>query len=82
MSNVSNPVIAEQLSKAERELILELSCSLRTISYLPQYDEGYLSVGCRPCAALPLDPDNSRSGRWGGTKLECGIRAFSTRGKR
>jgi len=28
MSNVSNPVIAEQLSEAERELILELSCSL------------------------------------------------------
>ncbi len=49
------------------------------ISYLPQYDEGYLSIGCQPCTALPADPNNPRSGRWGGTKLECGIHTFSTR---
>jgi phosphoadenosine phosphosulfate reductase len=47
------------------------------ISNLPQYDEGYLSIGCQPCTALPLDPSNPRSGRWGGTKLECGIHTFS-----
>jgi len=46
---------------------------------LPQYDEGYLSIGCQPCTALPADPYNPRSGRWGGTKLECGIHTFSTR---
>ena len=47
------------------------------ISHLPQYDEGYLSIGCEPCTALPADPNNPRSGRWGGTKLECGIHTFS-----
>jgi phosphoadenosine phosphosulfate reductase len=49
------------------------------ISHLPQYDEGYLSIGCEPCTALPSDPNNPRSGRWGGTKLECGIHTFSKR---
>jgi phosphoadenosine phosphosulfate reductase len=48
------------------------------IPHLPQYDEGYLSIGCQPCTALPLDPSNPRSGRWSGTKLECGIHTFST----
>src|SRR5580704_9178833 len=47
------------------------------IPHLPQYDEGYLSIGCQPCTALPSDPNNPRSGRWGGTKLECGIHTFS-----
>jgi phosphoadenosine phosphosulfate reductase len=49
------------------------------IPHLPQYDEGYLSIGCEPCTALPLDANNPRSGRWGGTKLECGIHTFSER---
>jgi len=49
------------------------------ISHLPQYDEGYLSIGCQPCTTLPADPNNPRSGRWGGTKLECGIHTFSKR---
>lgn len=47
------------------------------LSYLPQYDEGYSSIGCQPCTAIPDDPDNLRSGRWGGKKLECGIHTFS-----
>jgi phosphoadenosine phosphosulfate reductase len=49
------------------------------LSYLPQYDQGYGSIGCEPCTALPDDPDNPRSGRWGGKKLECGIHTFSER---
>jgi len=49
------------------------------ISYLPQYDQGYLSIGCQPCTTLPSDPNNPRSGRWGGTKLECGIHSFTSR---
>jgi phosphoadenosine phosphosulfate reductase len=40
---------------------------------LPLYDKGYTSIGCWPCTALPADPDNPRSGRWAGNKLECGI---------
>ncbi len=51
------------------------------ISYLPQYDQGYLSIGCEPCTAIPDNPNNPRSGRWGGTKLECGIHTFSERGQ-
>jgi phosphoadenosine phosphosulfate reductase len=51
------------------------------IPHLPQYDEGYLSIGCEPCTALPTDPNNARSGRWGGTKLECGIHTFSERAR-
>jgi phosphoadenosine phosphosulfate reductase len=47
------------------------------ISRLPQYDQGYLSIGCQPCTAIPDDPNNPRSGRWGGKKLECGIHTFS-----
>jgi phosphoadenosine phosphosulfate reductase len=49
------------------------------ISHLPQYDEGYQSIGCEPCTAIPDDPNNPRSGRWGGKKLECGIHTFSDR---
>jgi phosphoadenosine phosphosulfate reductase len=37
------------------------------------YDQGYTSIGCEPCTALPADPGNARSGRWAGRKLECGI---------
>jgi phosphoadenosine phosphosulfate reductase len=37
------------------------------------YDQGYTSIGCQPCTALPVDPGNARSGRWAGRKLECGI---------
>jgi phosphoadenosine phosphosulfate reductase len=49
------------------------------LKYLPQYDEGYLSIGCEPCTAVPEDPGDPRSGRWGGRKLECGIHTFSER---
>jgi phosphoadenosine phosphosulfate reductase len=49
------------------------------LTYLPQYDRGYLSVGCEPCTAIPADPANPRSGRWSGKKLECGIHTFSER---
>src|SRR5260221_1831018 len=46
------------------------------IPSLPQYDEGYLSIGCQPCTALPSDPNNPMSGRWVGTNLECAIQTF------
>jgi phosphoadenosine phosphosulfate reductase len=47
------------------------------IPHLPLYDQGYRSIGCKPCTELPVDPSNPRSGRWGGKKLECGIHTFS-----
>jgi phosphoadenosine phosphosulfate reductase len=43
------------------------------IPLLPLYEKGYTSIGCAPCTSLPLDPDDPRSGRWSGKKLECGI---------
>jgi phosphoadenosine phosphosulfate reductase len=43
------------------------------IPQLPLYELGYTSIGCEPCTELPPDPDNPRSGRWHGQKLECGI---------
>jgi phosphoadenosine phosphosulfate reductase len=52
------------------------------LSCLPLYDDGYLSIGCQPCTAIPDDPNNPRSGRWGGKKLECGIHTFSEKAER
>jgi hypothetical protein len=40
---------------------------------LPLYEAGYTSIGCEPCTTVPFDPENPRSGRWQGEKLECGI---------
>jgi len=53
--------------------------SANALSYLPQYDRGYLSIGCQPCTAIPHDSENPRSGRWSGRKLECGIHTVSVR---
>ena len=43
------------------------------IPLLPLYELGYTSIGCEPCTEIPPDPENPRSGRWQGQKLECGI---------
>jgi phosphoadenosine phosphosulfate reductase len=43
------------------------------IPLLPLYERGYTSIGCAPCTSLPFDPNDPRSGRWSGHKLECGI---------
>jgi phosphoadenosine phosphosulfate reductase len=45
----------------------------RNIRVLPLYDRGYTSIGCEPCTTPPIDPENARSGRWAGRKVECGI---------
>jgi len=43
------------------------------VPLLPLYELGYTSIGCEPCTSVPLDPEDPRSGRWQGQKLECGI---------
>jgi len=49
------------------------ACEQLGIPLLPLYARGYTSIGCEPCTSLPLDPDDPRSGRWAGRKVECGI---------
>jgi phosphoadenosine phosphosulfate reductase len=45
----------------------------RDIPLVSLYERGYTSIGCEPCTLLPIDPENLRSGRWAGRKVECGI---------
>jgi phosphoadenosine phosphosulfate reductase len=49
------------------------ACDQLGIPLLPLYERGYTSIGCEPCTSLPLDPNDPRSGRWAGHKVECGI---------
>ncbi len=49
------------------------ACESLGIERLPLYELGYTSIGCEPCTTLPLDPNDPRSGRWAGQKVECGI---------
>jgi phosphoadenosine phosphosulfate reductase len=49
------------------------ACEQLEIPLLPLYERGYTSIGCEPCTTLPTDPNDPRSGRWGGQKVECGI---------
>ena len=49
------------------------ACEQMEIPLLPLYERGYTSIGCEPCTTLPTDPNDPRSGRWGGQKVECGI---------
>ncbi|MGH8874234.1 MAG: phosphoadenylyl-sulfate reductase [Acidimicrobiia bacterium] len=51
--------------------------AVHDIPHHPLYDRGYPSIGCAPCTERPADPDNPRSGRWGGVKLECGIHTLA-----
>jgi phosphoadenosine phosphosulfate reductase len=49
------------------------ACEQLVIPLLPLYERGYTSIGCEPCTSLPPDPNDPRSGRWAGHKVECGI---------
>jgi phosphoadenosine phosphosulfate reductase len=49
------------------------ACESLKIPLLSLYEQGYSSIGCEPCTTLPIDPNDPRSGRWAGNKVECGI---------
>ena len=49
------------------------ACEQLQIPLLPLYARGYTSIGCEPCTTIPTDPNDPRSGRWAGQKVECGI---------
>jgi phosphoadenosine phosphosulfate reductase len=47
------------------------------IPYNPLHDQGYRSIGCRPCTKQTANGENERAGRWiGFNKVECGIHTF------
>ena len=39
----------------------------------PLVYDGFPSIGCAPCTRRVLEGDDTRSGRWAGSKNECGI---------
>lgn len=44
------------------------------VPYNPRHDQGYPSVGCRPCTSQVRTGEDDRAGRWRGvTKTECGL---------
>lgn len=44
------------------------------VPYNPLHDQGYPSIGCRPCTEPVSDGEDERAGRWKGTaKKECGL---------
>lgn len=47
------------------------------IPYNPLHDNGYPSVGCKPCTRAILLGEDERAGRWSGTaKTECGLHSL------
>jgi phosphoadenosine phosphosulfate reductase len=54
------------------------ACEQLNIPLLPLYARGYTSIGCEPCTTIPTDPNDPRSGRWAGQKVECGIHIEAT----
>jgi phosphoadenosine phosphosulfate reductase len=44
------------------------------VPYNPLADQGYTSIGCRPCTTPVQINEDPRAGRWRGfTKMECGL---------
>jgi phosphoadenosine phosphosulfate reductase len=51
------------------------------VPYNPLHDQGYPSIGCRPCTRAVSEGEDERAGRWAGTgKTECGLNVIERRG--
>jgi len=49
------------------------------LPYNTLYDQGYMSIGCKPCTRPVQQGEDERTGRWTGKgKTECGIHTFLT----
>jgi phosphoadenosine phosphosulfate reductase len=51
------------------------------VPYNPLHDQGYPSIGCRPCTRPVQNGEGERAGRWAGTvKKECGLHVIEHEG--
>jgi phosphoadenosine phosphosulfate reductase len=51
------------------------------VPYNPLHDQGYPSIGCRPCTRPVQQGEDERAGRWAGTvKKECGLHVIEHEG--
>lgn len=49
------------------------------VPYNPLHDQGYASIGCRPCTRAVGAGDDERAGRWAGwAKKECGLHVLNS----
>jgi phosphoadenosine phosphosulfate reductase len=78
------PVVARDLRGLVKVNPIATWSDLDVAGYIADHDvpvnpllrQGYTSIGCQPCTALPTDAGDPRSGRWAGRgKTECGLHA-------
>ncbi len=51
------------------------------VPYNPLHDQGYPSIGCKPCTSPVSAGADERAGRWAGTgKKECGLHVIEHQG--
>jgi phosphoadenosine phosphosulfate reductase len=81
-SRAKAPIVARDLRGLVKINPLATWTELDVRGYIVDHDvpvnplqhQGYTSIGCQPCTALPTDAGDARSGRWAGRdKTECGL---------